>query len=67
MNTLTARERQIAGYLLKGWENKEIAVKLGISPRTVEDHRMHILKKKRCRNIVELLREVYGITDEAAA
>ena len=67
MTHLTARERQICGYLCKGWENKEVALKLGISPRTVEDHRLHILKKHRVRNIVELVREVYGITDEAAA
>jgi DNA-binding NarL/FixJ family response regulator len=65
MTTLTPRERQISEYLCKGWENKEIAVKLGISPRTVEDHRMHILKKSKVRNIVELVRAVYGIEEIA--
>ena len=65
MTHLTARERQICGYLCKGWENKEIAVKLGISPRTVEDHRMHILKKSKVRNIVELVRAVYHIEEVA--
>jgi two-component system, LuxR family, response regulator FixJ len=65
MTELTARERQISEYLCKGWENKEIAVKLGISPRTVEDHRMHILKKSKVRNIVELVRAVYRIEEVA--
>jgi len=63
MTRLTARERQICEYLCKGWENKEIGLKLGISHRTVEDHRLHILKKFKVRNIVELVREVYGISE----
>jgi DNA-binding NarL/FixJ family response regulator len=67
MTPLTARERQIRGYLCKGWENKEIASKLGISPRTVEDHRIHIFKKYRVRNAVELVLTVYDIPDEAVA
>lgn len=67
MTELTARERQIAGYLCKGWENKEIARELRISPRTVEDHRLNIMKKCGVRNLVELVRKFYGITDEVAA
>jgi len=61
---LTARERQIRGYLLMGWGNKEVATKLGISHRTVEDHRANLLKKYRARNLIEVMREVYGIADE---
>jgi two-component system, LuxR family, response regulator FixJ len=67
MTRLTARERQVCVFLCKGWENKEIAAKLGISPRTVEDHRIHIFKKYRVRNAVELVRAVYDIPDEAVA
>jgi len=67
MTHLTARERQVLGYLCKGWENKEIAVKLGISSRTVEDHRIHIFRKYRVRNVVELMISVYDIPDEVVA
>jgi DNA-binding NarL/FixJ family response regulator len=67
MTHLTARERQICGYLCKGWMNKEIANKLGISPRTVEDHRFHILKKYRARNLVEMMIAVYDIPDQEVA
>lgn len=67
MITLTARERQICGYLCKGWENKEIADALGISRRTVEDHRSNILQKRRCRNLVELVRQVFDIHEEEEA
>lgn len=67
MPELTPRERQILGYLCKGWENKEIARKIGISHRTVEDHRCHILKKYRARNMVELMIAVYDIPDQEVA
>lgn len=67
MTELTARERQIRTYLCKGWENKEIARKLGISPRTVEDHRLNIYKKYRARNMVEVMISVYDIPDEVVA
>jgi DNA-binding NarL/FixJ family response regulator len=66
MTKLTARERQIRGYLCKGWTNKEIGRQLGISPRTVEDHRTHILRKYGARNLVEVVRDFYGIKDEEA-
>jgi len=67
MTHLTARERQVSGYLCKGWNNKEIGLKLGISRRTVEDHRHHIFEKYRVRNVVELVLTIYDIPDEPAA
>lgn len=66
MQRLTAREKQVCQKLCLGWHNKEIAVHMGISPRTVEDHRIHIYEKFKVRNAVELVRTVYGITDECA-
>jgi DNA-binding NarL/FixJ family response regulator len=67
MTHLTARERQICQYLCKGWSNKEVAKKLGISPRTVEDHRLNIYEKYRARNMIEVMIAVYDIPDEAVA
>jgi len=67
MTQLTARERQVCGYLCKGWENKEVARKLGISHRTVEDHRCNILKKYRARNMIEVMIAVYDIQDQEVA
>lgn len=64
METLTHRERQVANLLTIGWSNKSIGMSLGISPRTVEDHRHLIMKKCGVHNAVELTRLVYGITDE---
>ena len=42
---LTRREREIAGLLAEGLSNKEIAMRLVISQRTVETHVDHVLGK----------------------
>lgn len=43
--TLTAREREVAELAARGHPNKEIAHRLYLSPRTVEDHIGRILRK----------------------
>ena len=52
---LTPREREVMESLLKGLENKLIAKNLGISPRTVEVHRHHILKKYKVKTVTQLM------------
>lgn len=54
--TLTRRESMIAVALSTGFKNSEIAKELGISVKTVDTHRLHILKKLELRNNVELAR-----------
>lgn len=58
---LTRRQREVCEKVCLGWENKEIAVSLGISSRTIEDHRRKIYDKMKVRNAVELVREIYKI------
>ena len=53
---LTEREREVLEHAVKGLHAKEIAAVLGISPRTVEVHRMRIMEKLEVRNIAELVR-----------
>ncbi len=43
--TLTPRQRQIMELVLAGHPSKNIAADLGISQRTVENHRASIMKK----------------------
>jgi FixJ family two-component response regulator len=38
----------------QGLANKEIAHRLKISPRTVENHRAHVMEKMQAGNIAEL-------------
>ena len=63
---LTHRQREVCGYLCRGWSNKQIAEHMELSIRTVESHRLIIFKKHRARNAVELVREVYHL-DEVPA
>lgn len=53
---LTPREREILSMVATGEPSKVIARRLGISFRTVELHRSHILEKLRARTTSELIR-----------
>jgi DNA-binding CsgD family transcriptional regulator len=53
---LTPRELQIAELCATGMINKEIALRLGISQRTVEVHKNNIFRKLGINNTVELMR-----------
>ena len=55
---LTQRERQVASLIADGASNKEAGRRLGISPRTVELHRAHIMEKLGARNAADLVRIV---------
>lgn len=56
LNQLTTREREILEHAARGLHAKEIAVALGISPRTVEVHKTRIMDKLNVRNVAELVR-----------
>jgi len=45
LDALTPRERDILGCIGRGMANKEIAVQLGVSVRTVETHRLNLKRK----------------------
>ena len=53
--TLTDREREVLDLVVKGMSSKAIARTLGISFRTVEVHRSHILEKMDVRTVPELI------------
>jgi DNA-binding NarL/FixJ family response regulator len=53
--TLTAREREVLHLSVLGHSNAAIADRLGISPRTVETHRAHVMDKLNLRNQADLI------------
>ena len=53
---LTEREREVLALAIAGLQNKAIARKLGISYRTVEIHRAHVLRKTGVRSLLDLAR-----------
>lgn len=64
MAGLTSKQEEICNLISLGFMNKEIAIRLGISPRTVEYHREVIYKKLGVRNAVELVRSMLSIDGE---
>jgi two-component system, LuxR family, response regulator FixJ len=56
LDGLTERERDVFKHLIMGETNKEIALDLAISPRTVEIHRARIMEKLKARTVSDLVR-----------
>ncbi|WP_126172919.1 response regulator transcription factor [Altericroceibacterium xinjiangense] len=52
---LSSREREVLQLLAQGLSNKMVAVELGLSPRTVEDHRAAITAKTGAKGLAELI------------
>jgi two-component system response regulator DctR len=63
LTTLTDRERQVMTLVVKGWSSKAVAKSLGISYRTVEVHRSHILEKLGVETVPELIHLASQRTD----
>lgn len=54
--TLTPREQEVMRLLAEGLSSKDVAEKLFISPKTVENHRANIMKKLGLHSTIELIR-----------
>lgn len=52
---LTARERQILSLVTQGLGNKEIAERLGVSSKTVDNHRTNLMRKVGAHSAADLL------------
>ena len=53
--SITARELEVLEYLSLGLTVKQVAVRLGLSPRTVESHVGKLYRKLRVRNRVQAI------------
>lgn len=56
LNSLTEREAEALELLSEGHPNKVIADKMGISQRTVENHRANLLEKMEARSTAALIK-----------
>ena len=57
-STLTEREKEIAILLAKSYSSKEVAVKLDISAKTVENHRTNLMRKLGVHDVAGVIRFV---------
>lgn len=65
LSGLTPRERGVLDKLVQGRSNKVVAYELGISPRTVEIHRAHIMSKMEASSLSDLVRVVLAAEPDA--
>ena len=65
---LTARERQVLALVAAGNSNREIAERLGVSPKTIDNHRTNLMRKLDVHSVAELLNYALreGYLDSAA-
>lgn len=56
LSQLTTRELEILNLIVKEMTSEEIAEKLFISKKTVDNHRQHLLEKTRCKSTVGLVK-----------
>lgn len=62
---LTPREKEVFEAIAAGDSNKSAALKLGISPRTVEIYRANVMEKMRARTLSDLVRMALLRNEEA--
>jgi FixJ family two-component response regulator len=59
---LTKREHEVLEQIASGASNKQAGRRLGISSRTIEDHRANIMGKLGARNAADLMRMAMTVT-----
>jgi len=56
LTLLTDKERQIAERVVAGMSSRAIADEMGLSPRTVENHRANLMQKLYVNSVADLVR-----------
>lgn len=63
INSLTKREKEVMDYVVTGTLNKDIAILLKISVKTVEVHRSNLMEKMAASSIADLVRMSLEVQD----
>jgi RNA polymerase sigma factor (sigma-70 family) len=67
LGRLTPRERSVLERVVHGMPNKEIARSLGLSEKTIEVHRAHVMQKMEAGSVAELVRVTFGFISPPTA
>lgn len=60
---LSPRERQVLDLIYAGGTNKGVAIRLGISEKTIEKHRSRLMEKMEVKSFAELIRLTFRETE----
>jgi len=55
-HSLTAREREVMSLVVTGMLNKQVAIELGATEKTIKVHRGHIMQKMGAKSFADLVR-----------
>jgi DNA-binding CsgD family transcriptional regulator len=58
-NVLTKQQQAVCDLVMEGLGNKAIARQLGLSPRTIEDHKLSVYRKMGVSNGIQLVRKIF--------
>jgi len=61
LKALTPREREVMEHVVAGRHNRDIALELGISVRTVEVHKSRVMSKLAAASVADLVRLSLGV------
>jgi len=58
---LTKRQKQVATLVFNEYSNKQIAVELGMSTKTVELHRKEAIRRLGCNSTIGLVKRIFPV------
>ena len=61
VSSLSDREYEVLQHVIEGKANKIIAIEVGLSQRTVEIHRSHVMKKMKTKSLAHLVRQIMAV------
>ena len=64
-DSLTAREREVMGFVVAGLMNKQIASKVNLCEITVKRHRANVMRKMAARSVADLVRKSESLRVDA--
>ena len=64
IESLTPREKQVMGLVVDGAANKVIAIDLGLSELTVENHRAKVMEKMGARSVAHLVKLQLSLSND---
>jgi DNA-binding NarL/FixJ family response regulator len=61
LESLTQRQREVLQLIAEGWPTREIAQRLGLSVKTIETHRAHLMQRLKVDSVARLVRYAVSV------